>query len=233
MYYKAYKFRIYPNEKQKELINKTLGCSRFVYNFFLNKIKENGYKKASENIKYYTQYLKFEYPFLQEVDSIIIRTSLFNLEDSYKRFFNKQGSYPKFKSKYIKNSYNTSAVYSTYKNNNYCNIEIDLENRIIKLPKLKKMKIRGYRNTKSINGRILNATVSKEPTGKYYVSVLYEMHDKINEVTPTSIVGIDLGVKNLLTLSTGETYQNNKYLLKYEKKNKENAKSTLKKSKRE
>ena len=107
MYYKAYKFRIYPNEKQKELINKTLGCSRFVYNFFLNKIKENGYKKASENIKYYTQYLKFEYPFLQEVDSIIIRTSLFNLEDSYKRFFNKQGSYPKFKSKYIKNSYNT------------------------------------------------------------------------------------------------------------------------------
>lgn len=138
MYYKAYKFRIYPNEKQKELINKTLGCSRFVYNFFLNKIKENGYKKASENIKYYTQYLKFEYPFLQEVDSIIIRTSLFNLEDSYKRFFNKQGSYPKFKSKYIKNSYNTSAVYGTYKNNNYCNIEIDLENRIIKLPKLKK-----------------------------------------------------------------------------------------------
>lgn len=218
MYYKAYKFRIYPNEKQKELINKTLGCSRFVYNFFLNKIKENGYKKASENIKYYTQYLKFEYPFLQEVDSIIIRTSLFNLEDSYKRFFNKQGSYPKFKSKYIKNSYNTSAVYGTYKNNNYCNIEIDLENRIIKLPKLKKMKIRGYRNTKSINGRILNATVSKEPNEKYYVSVLYEMHDKINEVTPTSIVGIDLGVKNLLTLSTGESYQNNKYLLKYEKR---------------
>lgn len=218
MYYKTYKFRIYPNEKQKELINKTLGCSRFVYNFFLNKIKENGYKKASENIKYYTQYLKFEYPFLQEVDSIIIRTSLFNLEDSYKRFFNKQGSYPKFKSKHIKNSYNTSAVYGTYKNNNYCNIEIDLENRIIKLPKLKKMKIRGYRNTKSINGRILNATVSKEPNGKYYVSVLYEMHDKINEVTPTSIVGIDLGVKNLLTLSTGETYQNNKYLLKYEKR---------------
>ena len=218
MYYKAYKFRIYPNEKQKELINKTLGCSRFVYNFFLNKIKENGYKKASENIKYYTHYLKFEYPFLQETDSTAINRTLFNLEDSFRKFFNKQGGYPRFKNKFSKNSYNTIAIYGTYKNNNYCNIEIDLENKTIKLPKLKKMKIRGYRNTKSINGRLLNATLSKEPNGRYYVSVLYEMHDKINEVTPVSIVGIDLGVKNLLTLSNGETYPNNKYLLKYEKR---------------
>ena len=218
MYYKAYKFRIYPDVKQKSLINKTLGCTRFVYNYFLNMLKENSYKKANENIKYYTHYLKYEYPFLQEVDSITIRTALFNLENSYKRFFSKQGGYPKFKSKFNKNSYNTSAVYGTYKNNNYCNIEIDLENRTIKLPKLKKMKIRGYRNTKSINGRIINATVSKEPNGKYYVSVLFEMSDEIQKVIPTSIVGIDLGVKNLLTLSDGVVYENNKYILKYEKR---------------
>ena len=63
MYYKAYKFRIYPNENQRTLINKTLGCTRFVYNYFLNMLKENGYKKANENIRQYTHYLKYAYPF--------------------------------------------------------------------------------------------------------------------------------------------------------------------------
>lgn len=218
MYYKAYKFRIYPDKVQKELINKTFGCNRFVYNFFLSKIKENKYTKAAENIKYYTNYLKYEYPFLQEIDSIVIRKSLFNLEDSFKRYFKRQSDYPKFKSKFNRNSYNTNAVYGSYKNNNYCNIELDLENKTIKLPKLKNVKIRGYRNLKHINGRILNATISRESNGKYYVSVLYEMSKKIKEVTSTSIVGIDLGVKKLLTLSDGNTYENNKYIEKYEKR---------------
>lgn len=218
MYYKAYKFRIYPNEPQKELINKTFGCSRFIYNYFLNKIKEDKYTKASENIKYYTNYLKYEYPFLQEIDSIVIRKSLFNLEDSFKRYFKRQSDYPKFKSKFNKNSYNTNAVYNSYKNNNYCNIELDLENKTIKLPKLKNIKIKGYRNLKYINGRILNATISKESNGKYYVSVLYEISEKIKDVIPSSIVGIDLGVKKLLTLSDGNSYENNKYIEKYEKR---------------
>ena len=218
MYYRAYKFRIYPDKVQKELINKTFGCNRFVYNFFLSKIRENKYTKATENIKYYTNYLKYEYPFLQEIDSIVIRKSLFNLEDSFKRYFKRQSDYPKFKSKFKRNSYNTTSVYRSYKNNNYCNIELDLENKTIKLPKLKSIKIRGYRNLKYINGRILNATISKESNGKYYVSVLYEMGEKIKKVIPTSIVGIDLGVKKILTLSDGNSYENNKYIEKYEKR---------------
>ena len=218
MYYRAYKFRIYPDKIQKELINKTFGCSRFIYNFFLCKTKENKYTKATENIKYYTNYLKYEYPFLQKIDSIVIRKSLFNLEDSFKRYFKRQSDYPKFKSKFKRNSYNTTAVYRSYKNNNYCNIELDLENKTIKLPKLKSIKIRGYRNLKYINGRILNATISKESNGKYYVSVLYEMGEKIKKVIPTSIVGIDLGVKKILTLSDGNSYENNKYIEKYEKR---------------
>ena len=218
MYYKAYKFRIYPNESQKELINKTFGCSRFIYNYFLSMYKESKHTKASENIKYYTNYLKYECPFLQEIDSIVIRKSLFNLEDSFKRYFKRQSEYPKFKSKFKRNSYNTNAVYGSYKNNNYCNIELDLENKTIKLPKLKNIKIRGYRNLKYINGRILNATISRESNGKYYVSVLYEISEKVKEVTPTSIIGIDLGVKKLLTLSDGNSYENNKYIEKYEKR---------------
>ena len=109
---------------------------------------------AKAYISHYVNYLKQEYPFLTEADSIIIRKTLFNLEDAFKRYFNKQGGYPNYKNKFSKNSYNTSAVYRKYKRKEYCNIEIDLTNKQIKLPKLKWLNIRGYRNLKEINERI-------------------------------------------------------------------------------
>ena len=216
--YRAYKFRLYPNDEQRILINKTIGSSRFIYNYYLNKMKNDGYTTAYTNISDYTNKLKYEMTFLQEIDSIVIRQALFNLDNAYKRMFNKQGGYPKFKSRYEKNSYNTTAVYNKYKNKEYCNIEIDLQTRKIKLPKLKWVDIKGYRNTFSINGKIKNATISKEPTGKYYVSILYEMPDSSATIRPRTIVGIDLGIKKSLTLSTGETYENNKHIEKYEKR---------------
>ena len=216
--YKSYRFRFYPNKKQLELINKTFGSSRYVYNYYLDKMKNNGYVPAYTNIKDYTSTLKYDAVFLQEIDSIVIRKSLFNLDDAYKKLFNKTGGYPKFKSKYNKNSYNTTAVYNNYKNKEYCNIELDLTNRQIKLPKLNWVKIKGYRNINNINGKIKSATISREPNGKYYVSVLYEMYDKIPVINHRTIVGIDLGIKKLLTLSEGTTYDNNKYIDKYEKR---------------
>ena len=167
--FKAYKFRLYPNNKQLELINKTFGSGRYVYNYYLDKMKNNGYVPAYTNIKDYTSTLKYDAVFLQEIDSIVIRKSLFNLDDAYKKLFNKTGGYPKFKSKYNKNSYNTTAVYNNYKNKEYCNIELDLTNRQIKLPKLNWVKIKGYRNINNINGKIKSATISREPNGKYYV----------------------------------------------------------------
>ena len=216
--FRAYKFRFYPNDKQLELINKTFGSSRYVYNHYLDKMKNNGYVSAYTNIKDYTSTLKYDAVFLQDIDSIVIRESLFNLDNAYKRLFNKTGGYPKFKSKYNRNSYNTTAVYNKYKDKEYCNIELDLTNRQIKLPKLKWVKIRGYRNIDNINGKIKSATISREPNGKYYVSVLYEMYDKIPVINHRTIVGIDLGIKKLLTLSEGTTYDNNKYIDKYEKR---------------
>ena len=216
--FRAYKFRLYSNNKQLELINKTFGSSRYVYNYYLDKMKNNGYVQAYTNIKDYTSTLKYDAVFLQEIDSIVIRKSLFNLDDAYKKLFNKTGGYPKFKSKYNKNSYNTTAVYNNYKDKEYCNIELDLTNRQIKLPKLKWVKIRGYRNTDNINGKIKSATILRESNGKYYVSVLYEMYDKVPEINHRTIVGIDLGIKKLLTLSDGITYDNNKYIDKYEKR---------------
>lgn len=216
--FKAYKFRLYPNNKQLELINKTFGSGRYVYNHYLDKMKNNGYVSAYTNIKDYTSILKYDAVFLQEIDSIVIRKSLFNLDDAYQKLFNKTGGYPKFKSKYNRNSYNTTAVYNKYKDKEYCNIELDLTNRQIKLPKLNWVKIKGYRNINNINGKIKSATISREPNGKYYVSVLYEMYDKIPVINHRTIVGIDLGIKKLLTLSEGTTYDNNKYIDKYEKR---------------
>ncbi len=229
--YKAFKFRLYPNNKQKELINKTFGCARYVYNYYLDKMKNNGYFTAYTNIKDYTSKLKYDAPFLEEIDSIVIRKSLFNLDDAYKKMFKKEGGHPRFKSKYNKNSYNTVAIYSSYKDKKYCNIELDLNNKQIKLPKLKWVKIRGYRNVQSINGKIKSATISKESNGKYYVSVLYEMPNKNQKTNCSTIVGIDLGIKKLLTLSDGTSYDNNKYLLKYEKRIKRKQKELSRKVK--
>lgn len=216
--YKSYRFRFYPNKKQLELINKAFGSSRYVYNYYLDKMKNKGYVSASTNIKDYTSILKYNTPFLQEVDSIVLTKSIFNLDDDYKKLFNKTGGYPKHKSKYNRNSYNIPSTYKKYKDREYCNIELDLTNRQIKLPKLKWVKIRGYRNTNNINGKIKNATISREPNGKYYVSILYEMYDKVPIIKPRTIVGIDLGIKKLLTLSDGTVYDNNKYIDKYTKR---------------
>lgn len=215
--YKSYKFRMYLTDSQKILVHKTFGCTRFIYNHFLNKCKENGYQKAYDMCKELKE-LVVEYPFLKEVDSCSLRNSIFNLEDSYKNFFSKRSGYPVFKNKFSKQSYRTTCIKSSYKGNNYSNIEVDLKNKKIKLPKLGLVSIRGYRNLDSLNGNIMNATIERDTTNKYYVSVLVEETEFIKEkVKPTSIVGIDLGIKDLVITSDGEKYSNPKEILKREK----------------
>ena len=105
-----------------------------------------------------------------------------------------------------------------YKGKEYSNIELDLINKQIKLPKLGYIKIRGYRNLGVINGNIINATVEKETTNKYYVSVLIDEIDVVNKKKiPTNIVGIDLGIKDLIVTSDGEKYSNSKEMERCEK----------------
>ena len=216
--YKAYKFRLYPNDNQKILINKTFGCTRFIYNHFLNKCKENKFIKAYDMCKELKE-LVLDYPFLKEVDSMALRCSIFNLEDSYKNYFSKRSAYPSFKNKFSKQSYRTNCITSVYKNKKYSNIKIDIKERMIRVPKLGLVKIRGYRNLNELTDRIINITIEKEKTNKYYVSVITEKEEETpKKITPTSIVGIDLGIKDLVVTSDGEKYPNPKEINKREKR---------------
>ena len=216
--YKAYKFRLYPNDEQKIKIHKTFGCYRFIYNYFLDKCKNNGYIKAFDMCnELKSLYSKYEW--LKEVDSCSLRCAIFNLEDAYKNYFSKRSNYPTFKSRNKRQTYRTNCIKSTYKGQSYSNVKLDLVNKKIKLPKLGLVAIRGYRNLNIINGNIINVTIIYEITGKYYVSVIVdEIEVKSKPVKPTSIVGIDLGVKNIVVTSSGEKYSNDKVLAKYEKR---------------
>ena len=215
--YRAYKFRLYPTDDQKRLINKTLGCKRFIYNYYLNYLKDNNSINRFDLHKDLPK-LKEENEFLKEVDSTVLCSAVDDLCKAFNDYYAKRKGYPKFKSKFSKQSYRTSCVRSRYKEKEYSNIEVDLLTKNIKLPKLGKVKIRGYRDKDKINGKILNATISKETTNKYYVSVLVEEDILIEKVTPTTIVGIDLGIKDLVITSDGIKYSNPKVLMKFEKR---------------
>ena len=215
--YKSYQFRLYPNDSQIIMIQKTFGCTRFVYNHYLEKRKKE-HLTCFDMIKDLPN-LYSEYPFLKEVDSCSLRCSLFDLEDAFKRFIKHQNNYPKFKGKYSsKRSYRTNYITSTYKGRKYENIKVDLKRKVITLPKLKEVKIRGYRNLESLPGRIINATISEYSSGKYYVSVLVEVNHLVAKIIPKRIVGIDLGIKDVVITSDGEKIKNEKIIEKYEKR---------------
>ncbi|WP_406241876.1 IS200/IS605 family element RNA-guided endonuclease TnpB [Tissierella carlieri] len=214
---KGYKYRIYPTEEQKLQINKTFGCCRFVYNYFLA-IRIELYKTEQKSLFYnkcsdiLTQ-LKKEKEWLKESDKFALQNSLKDLDSAYKNFFkeikkgNSNQGFPKFKSK--RNNYKS---YKTNFTNN--NIELDFANNEIKLPKLRWVKCKLYRK---FTGKILSATISYVPSGKYFVSFNVECEHK--ELPKNSnTIGLDLGISNLLITSNGETFENNKLTYKYEKK---------------
>ena len=232
---KAYKFRLYPNGLQKEIINKTLGCTRLIYNHYLNK-KQTLYEEKKQNISCYEcikdiPNLYNEKPYLKEIDSMSLRCAIFDLDNAYTKFFKEKIGYPKYKSKYEKNSYRTNMIKSTYKDKVYENIKIDLINKTITLPKLKEIKIRGYRNLKEINGRIINATIIKEKDNRYYVSLVVEEQIIPQTFIPNRIIGLDLGIKDLVITSDYTKYENKKIIEKYEKRIKQKQRRLSKKEK--
>jgi len=199
---KAYKFRLYPNKEQQELINKTFGCTRFTFNRILGDAieyyKENKKSKINTPASY-----KGEYPFLKEVDSLALANAGLQVKVAYKNFFNGSG-FPKFRSK--------KDNYQTYTTNNQKG-SVRIENGKIKLPKIGFVKTKLHRK---VVGHIKSVTISKNPSGKYYISILTEQEI---EQLPTidKKVGVDLGLKDFAITSDGEVFANPKFLRRTEK----------------
>jgi len=208
--FKSFKFRIYPNKEQEILLAKHFGACRFVFNHYLNKRKET-YLEDKKSLNYYdnandlTQLKKDEdYIWLKEINSQSLQSSLRNLDSSYMRFFRKQSKFPRFKSKYDRQSFKIPQSVLVEKNQ-------------LLIPKFKDgIKINLHRE---IEGKIKFATISKSTTGKYHVSLTCEVQYKPYEKT-NSKVGIDTGIKELAILSDGTTYENIKTLKEELKKNK-------------
>ena len=208
--YKAYKLRIYPTDSQRELIEKTFGCTRYIYNNFLAE-RKNKYEESKTKVHVYEQLheltdLKREKEWLREIDSCALQACVYNLDDAFQKFFKGNG-YPKFSAKGVHESFRTNNTLNTYKDKKYESIRIDFNKRIITLPKLKEVMFRGYRTTKEIVGKIKSATISKE-ANKYFVSILVEVPFIKYSINPTSIVGLDLGIKDFIVTSNGEKLKN-------------------------
>ena len=207
---KAYKYRIYPNKKQQELIQKTFGCTRFIYNYYLNKRKElyeNDKTTFTYNMcsKDLTQ-LKKELIWLKEPDKDSLQKALKDLDMAYQKFFKERTGYPKFKSKKNRHkSYRTSCT-----NNNIC-----FENRHIKLPKLGLIKVR---DKQIPQGRILNATISQESNGHYYCSICCTDVEFTQPPKTNTNIGIDLGLVDFVIMSDGTKIENPRFYEKSEKK---------------
>lgn len=205
---KAYKFRIYPNKEQEILIAKTIGCSRFVFNHFLG-MWNDVYKETGKGLTYNScsaqlPRLKMELEWLKEVDSIAIQSAIKNLADAYNRFFKKQNDKPRFKSKK-----NNVQSYTT----KYTNGNIAIVDNKIKLPKLGFVK---FAKSREVHGRIMNATVRRNSSGKYFVSILTEVDIQPLEKADSAI-GIDLGITDFAILSDGHKIDNHKFTSKMEK----------------
>lgn len=206
---KTFKYRLYPNKKQIEQINKTFGCVRFIYNYYLEKsvtdYKREGTKFSKYKFSKELTNLKKELLWLNEVDARALLSALDDLEHSLQYFFRGNAKFPKFRKKCCKGSYRTK-----WTNNNiqYCG-------RYIKIPKLGFVKTR---NKLPLNGRILNATIKRTSSGKYYALICCEC-DEVTEINNTSkIIGIDLGIKHFAILSSGEKIDNPRFFSEREKK---------------
>ncbi len=208
--YKAYKLRIYPTDFQRELLEKTFGCTRYIYNNFLAE-RKNKYEESKTRISVYEQLkeltdLKKEKEWLREIDSCALQACVYNLDDAFQKFFKGNG-YPRFRVKGVHESFRTNNTLNSYKNKKYESIRIDFKKRIITLPKLKEVKFRGYRKDKKMVGKIKSATIS-EYASKYFVSILVEMPFVKYSLKPTTIVGLDLGIKDFIVTSNGEKLKN-------------------------
>lgn len=225
---KALKLRIYPNVQQTIQLNKTFGCSRFIYNTMLSERKDiytklKGKPRELYEYKYRTEkQLKEEFEFLKEVDSIALQQTRMNLGVAYQNFFrklkdpkmpNSEKGFPKFKKKNAKNSFRTIQVGG--------NLKIDFDHRKIKAPKVGWVTFRDNRVIENI--KIHNMTFSRTPSMKYYVSILYEDYNPTkNQIdinnSNLKIKGLDMSLTNFFVDDEGNSPQYDRNYREAEKK---------------
>ena len=211
----SYKFRIYPNREQENLIQRTFGCCRFVFNHFLaermNQYKQTGHAPTRFQQDRSLTVIKKELEWLREVDATALQSTLQTLDTAYQNFFRrvKQGQkpgYPKFKSKRNRRkSYKSKRV----------GTNIKILDKAIQLPKLGAVKCR---ISKAVKGRILSATISQNPSGKYFVALCCTDVEMDPLPSTGAVAGIDMGLKAFAIASDGTKYPNHKYLSKNQNK---------------
>lgn len=205
---KSFKVRIYPNQKQQALIDKTFGHTRYLYNFMLN-LKQKLYKFSKLSLRYYDvskilTELKKHKSWLCEVDKCSLQECLKDLDYAYKKYFDGAG-FPKFKSKRGKNSYRTNSC-----------LHLDQDNKKIKIPKVGWISFKDKTNFSSLT-KIYNITISKTHSRKYFASISAEVDIKAFAKTKKSC-GIDLGLKDFCILNDGTKFENPRFLVRSEKR---------------
>jgi len=207
---KAFKYKINPTKEQSILLNKHIGASRFVFNLALE-CKQMAWAGNKVNLSCFALHsqlkdLKTECEWLKEINSQSLQQSITNLDKAYTAFFKGQNSFPNFKKKSNGGSFNIPQ-------------SVTLENSKLIIPKFKKgIDIILHRPTK---GDIRQATISRTPTGKYFVSILCETGEAIKlkaKIKENTTVGIDLGIKTYLVASDGKEFDNPKFLRKAQSK---------------
>ena len=217
---KSFKFQLLPTKEQKEKLSQHFGCRRFVWNYFLNRRKEE-YLDNKKTLNYYdcanelTKVKKqTEYNWLKEVNSQTLQHTLRDLDTAYNKFFRKETKFPIFKSKHKKQSFRVPQ-------------HISVKNDKIYFPKFKEgIKLNIHREF----GEIRFITISKTSTNKYFVSLTCEVEEKKLKKSKNKI-GVDLGIKNFAVCSNGEVFYNPKHYHQLEKKLKYNQRQLSKKTK--
>lgn len=211
----SYKFRLYPTATQREQMARNFGCCRYVFNHFLaqrqEQYRDNGKAPTRFQQDKSLTALKQELPWLKEVDSTSLQATLQDLDTAYQNFFRRikhgeKPGFPRFKSKHDhRQSYKSKCV----------GTNIKVLDKAVQLPKLGLVKCRV---SKAVKGRILSATVSQSPSGRYFVSICCTDVEISPMPSTGAVVGIDMGLKAFAITSDGVEYSNHKYLAKSQKK---------------
>jgi putative transposase len=206
---RAYHFRFYPTEEQRIILAHTFGCARFVYNWGLN-TRSTAYKERGEKLNYYTLApmlpdLKKQHPWLGDVSSVPLQMSLRHLDRAFINFFEGRAKYPTFKKK-------QNAQSATYASNAF-----KWDGNALTLAKMKAALAIRWHRTLPKNAQPSSVTITKDCANRYFVSILVEEDIKPLPMTP-KMVGLDLGIKSMVALSTGESVGHPRFFAKDEKR---------------